>query len=69
MSKKSYIYELTVDEKRYNEEYGNYSVQVKRFLGNDVNVLKERFEMWFIKSPYDREDITVHVGYVQHAGY
>ena len=65
----SYKYELIVGEKRYSEEHGNCSVKIKRFLGNDVNILKERFEMWFIKSPYDRDDIDVYIGEVQHAGY
>lgn len=56
----SYKYELEV--------YVN-NVKVKRFLGNDLNILHERFEMWFIKSPYDRNDVYVYKGEVQHAGY
>lgn len=45
------------------------NVKIKRFLGNDVNTLYERFEMWFIKQPYDRNDIQTYVGEIQHAGY
>lgn len=56
----SYKYELIV--------YLNH-IQVKRFIGNDLNSLVERFEMWFIKQPYDRNDITIYKGEIQHAGY
>ena len=56
----SYKYELIV--------YLNH-IQVKRFIGNDLNSLMERFEMWFIKQPYDRNDITIYKGEIQHAGY
>lgn len=56
----SYRYELIV---LFN------NIQVKRFIGNDLNVLAERFEMWFIKQPYDRNDITIYRGEIQHAGY
>ena len=45
------------------------NIKIKRFLGNDINTLHERFEMWFIKQPYDRNDIQIYVGEVQHAGY
>lgn len=57
---KSYKYELLVCIN---------NTQVKRFLGNDLNTLYERFEMWFIKQPYDRKDVTLYPGEVQHAGY
>ena len=43
--------------------------QKRRFLGNDKNELVERFEKWFIKQPYDREDTEIFIGEVQHAGY
>ena len=44
-------------------------VKVKRFIGNDMNELVERFEKWFIKSPYDRARLTLYKGEIQHAGY
>ena len=56
----SYRYELIVLENGY---------KVKRFIGNDINELQERFEMWFIKSKYTRENITIYKGELQHAGY
>ena len=43
--------------------------KVKRFIGNDVNELMKRFEMWIIKAPYDRHDIFLYKGEIQHAGY
>ena len=66
---KSYRYELIVGKKSHSEEFGNYTTKIKRFLGNDKNELQERFEMWFIKQPYDRNDIEIYIGEVQHAGY
>lgn len=43
--------------------------QVKRFIGNDLNQLIEKFEMWLIKQPYDRNDLSLYKGEIQHAGY
>lgn len=45
------------------------NIKVKRFIGNDVNELLEKFEKWFIKSPYDRNDLILYKGEIQHAGY
>ena len=45
------------------------NIKVKRFIGNDVNELLEKFEKWFIKSPYDRNDLRLYKGEIQHAGY
>ena len=50
---KSYRYELIVFKKAYDEEYGNVGIKIKRFIGNDIDALRERFEIWFIKQPYD----------------
>lgn len=66
---KAYKYELIVYHKVYDKEYGNTKIKIKRFLGNDINILQERFEMWFVKQPYDREDTYIHIGEVQHANY
>ena len=66
---KSYRYELIVFEKSHDEEYGNVGIKIKRFIGNDINVLKERFEMWFIKQLYDQEEIDIYTDEIQHAGY
>lgn len=55
---KSYKYELIV----YLE-----SQKIKRFIGNDLNELQERFELWFIKQAYDRNDIFIQCGEIQHA--
>ena len=38
-------------------------------IGNDINELLEKFEKWFIKSPYDRNDLRLYKGEIQHAGY
>lgn len=56
---KTYKYELIV----YFE-----SQKIKRFIGNDLNELQERFELWFIKQVYDRNDIFIQCGEIQHAG-
>lgn len=45
------------------------NIKVKRFIGNDMNELVERFEKWFIKSNYDRYDLRLYKGEIQHAGY
>ena len=45
------------------------NIKVKRFIGNDINELLEKFEKWFIKSPYDRNDLRLYKGEIQHAGY
>lgn len=66
---KSYKYELVVYKKQNSEEYGNVGTKIKRFLGNDKSELQERFERWFIKQGLDREEIELHIGEVQHAGY
>jgi len=57
---KSYRYELIVliDNQK-----------VKRFIGNDMNDLIERFEMWLIKQPYERNELTLYKCEIQHAGY
>ena len=57
----SYTYELIV--------YTNDWKKIKRFVGNDLNELTERFEMWAIKSNYPREDMKIYKGHIQHAGY
>lgn len=57
---KSYRYELIVYL---------HNVKLKRFLGNDINSLKERYEMWVIKQSQDKNDMTVYIGEVQHASY
>ena len=57
---KSYKYELIVYFERQ---------KIKRFIGNDLNELQERFELWFIKQAYDRNDIFIQCGEIQHAGY
>lgn len=44
-------------------------IKVKRFIGNDIYGLLEKFEMWFIKTSYDREDLFLYKGEIQHAGY
>jgi hypothetical protein len=54
---------------RYELEVYIKGRKVKRFIGNDMNALIERFEMWFIKSGYDREDLSLYKGEIQHAGY
>lgn len=55
---KHFIYRLTVT---------NDGIVVKTFLGNDKNELQERFEMWFIKQPYDSRNVNTYIDYVQHA--
>ena len=61
---KSYIYRLYVIDKRTN-------IIIKTFLGNDKNVMIERFEKWFIKSTFEgtRDDINLMFDEVQHVGY
>ena len=54
---------------RYELEVYIKSRKVKRFIGNDMNALIERFEMWFIKTGYDREDLFLYKGEIQHTGY
>ena len=44
-------------------------VKVKRFIGNDLNELLERFELWFIKTSYDRNELYLYKGEIQHSGY
>lgn len=56
----SYKYYLTVYVKK---------IQKRRFLGNNQNELVERFEKWFIKQPYDRNDTEIFMGEVQHTNY
>lgn len=58
--KKTYRYEIVVYVNR---------VKVKRFLGNDLNEMKERYEMWLIKQSYSDDDLWVYTGEVQHANY
>ena len=66
---KSNRYELIVYKDEVHEIYGKIGRKIKRFIGNDKNLLSERFEKWFIKQPFDRDDITVYVGEIQHNGY
>lgn len=66
---KSFRYELVVCKKSFSKEFGNISVKIKRFLGNDIDELTERFEKWFVKQPYDRNDIEIYTGEIQHANY
>ena len=61
----SYVYELIV----YYKETEDKTTKLKRFIGNDINQLKERFEVWFIKQGYDREEIEIYIGHIQHTGY
>lgn len=53
-----YIYKLIVT---------NNNIVVRTFFGNDPDELQERFEVWFIKQGYDRENIKTYLNYVQHA--
>lgn len=57
---KHYIYRLVVT---------NNNIIIKSFLGNDEAILYERFEKWFIKQGYDRNNINTFLEYVQHANY
>ena len=43
--------------------------KVKRFIGNNLNELLERFELWFIKTSYDRHDLWLYKGEIQHIRY
>lgn len=61
----SYKYELKV----YVPAGEGLSKRVKRFIGNDENTLAERFEMWVIKSGYDRNELQTRIDEIQHAGY
>lgn len=56
---KHYTYKLMVTNK---------STLVRTFYGNDTNELQERFELWFVKTGYDRADVETRLDYVQHAG-
>ena len=58
----TYRYRLTIYEKASG-------IKLKGFWGNDTNEMYERFEMWFIKSNFTgtREDLFIHMDYVQHA--
>ena len=56
---KSYRYELIVYKIERIDECGKIERKIKRFIGNDLNSLQERFEMWFIKQPLDREEIDI----------
>lgn len=64
---KTYTYRLTVGKKEFDKDFGNVVIRIKAFLGNDKNLLYERFEKWFIKQSLMREDIVVDVENVQHA--
>ena len=66
---KSYRYELIVYKTERSDEYGKIGRKIRRFIGNDLNSLQERFEMWFIKQPLDREEIYIYTGEIQHIGY
>ena len=66
---KSYRYELIVYKKERSDEFGKIGRKIRRFIGNDLNLLQERFEMWFIKQPLDREEIDIYTGEIQHIGY
>lgn len=57
----SYKYRLVISNKN--------GIIIKRFMGNDCDVLTERFEMWAIKSGYDRYEMIKHFEYVQHVNY
>ena len=45
------------------------NIKVKRFIVNFFNLFLEKFEKWFVKSPYDRNDLILYKGEIQHAGY
>ncbi|MBO7211084.1 MAG: hypothetical protein J6V44_08830 [Methanobrevibacter sp.] len=64
---KHYTYRLTVYQMIQHPEYGRIGRKIKGFIGNDNAELMERFEKWFIKQGYDREEIEVHIDNVQHA--
>lgn len=66
---KSYTYELVVWRKEKNEKRENVGIKIKRFIGNNKSELEERFEKWFIKQAYTRDDIYFNIGEIQHAGY
>lgn len=53
--------------KRYKLNVYNNNIQVKLFYGDDKCQLVERFEKWFIKQPYERENISYHLDECQHA--
>lgn len=57
-----YIYRLYIIDKRTN-------YVIKTFLGNEKDIMLERFEKWFIKSNFDGDysDIEKTFDYVQHA--
>ena len=56
----SYRYEVVV--------YIN-NVKVKRFIGNNMEYLVEKFERWFVKTSYDIYDLRLYKGEIQHTGY
>jgi hypothetical protein len=63
--------ERRITMKSYRYEVIAYinDIKVKRFIGNDIDDLIERFEMWFIKTNYDRNELFLYKGEIQHAGY
>lgn len=65
----SYRYELIVCKKVIDPEFGEVGRKIKRFMGNDVNYLQEKFELWFIKQGLDRNEIFTTIGEIQHRGY
>lgn len=44
-------------------------LKLKRFIGNSLEELQERFESWVMRSGYPREDMRIYRGEIQHAGY
>ncbi len=64
---KHYTYRLEVYKMEQHPEYGRVGRKIKGFIGNDDVELMERFEKWFIKQGYDREEIEVRIENVQHA--
>ena len=69
----SYRYELIIYENTIDEKLGKVGRKVRRFIGNNLNELEERFQRWFIHSCYtlgdDTSQIYVYRGEIQHAGY
>lgn len=69
---KSYKYELVV-YKNVICEYGRCGQKVKRFIGNNINELEERFQLWYIKSGYclgnNEGEIYKYIGEIQHINY
>jgi hypothetical protein len=67
MKKGNYTLYLNVYTISQHKDYGKILTPIRKFYGNNANELQERFELWFIKQPLDRNDIETRIDYVQHA--